>query len=174
MQEEWRDIPGYAGYQASSLGRIRSVDRLVRYTASRRAAAYSVLKKGRVLKPAPQNNPAISGKGHLMVMAGRGRNLMVHTAVALAFIGPRPADREVRHLDGNPAHNAPPNLQYGTRTENLVDIFRHGGRKLSRDDILAIRAARDAGVGSRQLARLYGVNSGQVWLIGKRRQYAHV
>lgn len=36
MQEQWKDIPGYEGrYQASTLGRIRSVSHKVRIGKSR-------------------------------------------------------------------------------------------------------------------------------------------
>lgn len=75
-----------------------------------------------------------------MVMAGRGRNLDVHVAVALAFHGPKPfASAEVLHgPDHNPANNRPENLRWGTRGENLKDDYARGAR-LSPDPPLVYR-----------------------------------
>jgi hypothetical protein len=50
----------------------------------------------------------------------------VHRVVAEAFHGPLPPEMQVRHLDGNRENNAPSNLAYGTRSENMQDQVRHG------------------------------------------------
>lgn len=57
---------------------------------------------------------------------GKRRTMHVHTAVALAFCGPRPEGAMVRHLDGDRANNAARNLAWGTRSENMLDSVEHG------------------------------------------------
>ena len=105
MAERWLPVPGFSGYQISDEGRVHS------------------LKSGQILKP------FLVTSGHLAVGLYRDRikhTLNVHTLVAKAFVGPRPADQEVRHLDGDHTHNALSNLDYGTRSENVLDRVRHG------------------------------------------------
>lgn len=71
--------------------------------------------------------------GYLLVHVFNGersRIYGVHQIVADAFIGPRPADAEVRHLDGNPLNNRPENLAYGTHAENEADKKLHGTHKI--------------------------------------------
>ena len=124
--EAWIAIPGYAGYEASSLGRVRSIDRVVHHAASHKAAAYSMVRRGRVLRPAVHKGPR-NHSGHLQLMLGRCRNIDVHVAVALAFHGARPfKDAEVLHLNHNPADNTPGNLRWGTRSENLKMDYARG------------------------------------------------
>ena len=167
--EVWKDIPGYEGrYQASNLGRIRSLDR--RVPCCRGATR---LVRGRVLKSAGQKTDP-----HLRVVLGHGAaGVLVHRLVALTFQGPCPQGQEVRHLDGDPLNNCADNLAYGTRTENILDVYRIGRswrgsatieqayeiRKRLNDGQRAIDIARDMAVSP---ASVYGIKEGRTfkWL----------
>ena len=102
----WRDVPGSDGrYLVNDQGQV--------YSRWQRRP----LKGRRV------------GSGHVRVYlrlpeGPRGR--YVHQLVMEAFVGPRPAGMDTRHLDGNPANNALANLAYGTPSENARDRRRHG------------------------------------------------
>lgn len=58
----------------------------------------------------------------------RPKRRKVPRIIAEAFHGPRPADLQIRHLDGDPENNRPTNLKYGTALENAQDRGRHGTR----------------------------------------------
>jgi hypothetical protein len=123
MTEEWRDIPGFSYYQASSLGRIRSISRTTTerdsYGGSRK-----VSHKGKILKPCRNRK---TGYWQLGVRVRQKQKMKrVHNLVALAFHGNCPPNQEVRHLDGIKKNNKPSNLKYGTRKRNIQDAIEHG------------------------------------------------
>lgn len=166
MTELWRDIPGYEGrYQASNLGRIRSLDR--RVPCARGATR---LMRGRILKPAGSKYHQ-----HLTVVLGHGRSAShVHQLVALAFLGPRPTGQEVRHLDGNPLNNCVDNLAYGTRTENIIDVMRIGGSwrgSVTIDQVREIREKLESGQTAASIARELNVSPGSVYKIKEGRSF---
>ena len=67
------------------------------------------------------------GNGYLFVRRA-GRHFSVHRLVAASFLGhPLPADLEVHHKDGNRANNALHNLEYVTRSQNM--LHAHALRK---------------------------------------------
>lgn len=117
LDEEWRDIPGYEGfYQASSMGRIRSlgwVDSLGR------------THRGCVLSPGRSHNG-----GYLtVILKGRGtkKNFTVHRLVALAFLGePNVLQTDVCHNNAIKWDNRVSNLRWGTRSENLKEHAMSG------------------------------------------------
>lgn len=121
--EIWKDIPGWEGlYQASSLGRVRSLERYVEGVdrlGRRRAQTYpsKVLRQQRV------------GIGYLVVCLtrnGKSGNQYVHRLVCGAFHGESLADGLcAAHWDGNPGNNRPVNLRWATYAENAIDKSRH-------------------------------------------------
>jgi hypothetical protein len=181
--EEWRDIPFLEGmYQASSLGRVRSVDRIVR-----RKDGLPQRRKGKMLTPTLNKNT-----GHLAVgvpNVGPWRGVAgVHRLVCAAFHGTPPqghrhdSQREdiCAHGDGNPQNNRPENLRWATRSENAFDCHKHGtaliGERHPRSKITEqiarqIRERHAAGERAAQIAadfgisrsRVYAVTSGRCW-----------
>ena len=154
--EIWKDIPGHEGrYQVSNLGRVRSLDRYVK-GRSRNGSEFKRLSPGKILSPAPYCKT-----GHLSLPLGRRTNGQpVHRLVLLAFVGPCPEGMEVRHLNGDPTDNRLSNLKYGTRTENIIDVYRQGKRwrKLSTDEVSRIRRKLEKGMTGASVARVFGVS----------------
>lgn len=129
--EEWRDIPEWEGlYQASSLGRIRSVPRTKRHK-TKLGEWYEMPLKGRVLRDAR------GAHGYRVVVlcdlrTGRKpRMFRVHRLVCLTFHANTEAKLEVAHNDGVKHNNAANNLRWATRAENLADIKVHRGQAAS-------------------------------------------
>ena len=104
MPEEWRPIPGFERYEASNLGRIRSLKH-----ASPRVLSTRVPPSARYLR---------------VRIAGESRD--VHGLVALAWLGPRPEGMEVCHNNGDGSDCRLINLRYDTRKGNSADKVRHG------------------------------------------------
>lgn len=116
--EEWRAVPEFEGYyEASTLGRVRSVKRVVK--SERMTQCFS----GRVL------SAVVSNKGYPMVSMWRdGKRLTatVHKIVLLTFRGPRPPGAIIRHLNGDALDSRLENLAYGTPRQNNLDKVVHG------------------------------------------------
>jgi hypothetical protein len=169
--EIWKPVVGREGeYEVSDQGRVRSLERRVRLV-TKQAGETTRRVPSRLLRPGP------SRSGHLSVAIGKGNSRLVHQLVLEAFIGPRPNECEVLHKNGDPADNRLDNLRYGTRSENLEDIFYHKGRALNREQIafLRKRAAEGFRFGERyQLALAWGVNPGTIHHVVKGKEYGHV
>ena len=114
MNEIWKDIPSYPGYQASSLGRIRSVNRVITDKNGKRRKL-----KGKVLKQKELYNHENDYTYYLMACLGVKTGWkLVHRLVAEAFI-PNPDNKpQVNHIDENKINNKPENLEWCTNKEN--------------------------------------------------------
>lgn len=123
--ETWKPIPDFEGYyEASSLGQIRGVDRVV---TDSRGGKRSY--RERVLKQRVINN------GYMVVMLskhGAYRPRLVHRLILKAFAGVPADDLECRHLNGDPKDNRIENLRWGTRSENSIDQVNHGTHRNTR------------------------------------------
>jgi hypothetical protein len=112
--EIWRDIPGRPGYQASTLGRIRSVDTVREYICSR--GLIQRRHRSRVL------TLWLHATGYNTVLFGaRGAPRdYVRRLVAETFIGPIPPNMQVINLNAVRADDRVSNLKIGTR-QDLMD-----------------------------------------------------
>jgi hypothetical protein len=171
--ERWLPVAGYVNwYEVSDLGRVRSLNRLVRYRHGMR------LIPGQVLKPWLQNG------GYPMVSLYRNGDRearTVHSLVLEAFIGECPSGQEARHGLAGKSVVTLANLSYGTKAENEADKIRDGTLtygerngmvKLTEADVHAIRAA--AGVSQQVLARQFGVSRSNISMIVSRKNWAHI
>ena len=162
MTEEWRDIPGYLGYQASSLGRVRSLDKRVRCNNGTR------IRKGRVL------SPVVHHTGYVIYSVyTEGKQVAVHghRLVLMAFAGEAPKDHVTCHADGNKQNNALSNLRYDTKSANEQDKLDHGtyqkGEKNPRaiftvQDIEKIRHLRAKGESVKSIAQRFNNRPGHI------------
>lgn len=85
----------------------------------------------------------ITDKGYKRVKLskdGKLYSVMIHSAVANVWLGPRPPGLQVNHKDANKLNNDPSNLEYVTPQENtrhawdngLCDVAREKARGLGR------------------------------------------
>jgi HNH endonuclease/NUMOD4 motif len=163
--EEWRAIPGYPRYEASSEGRIRHVrHEPVTPTRCRRQSDY----------------PRVQ-----MQLNGRQRKVNVHLLVARAFIGECPPGYVHNHKDGNKQNARPSNLEFVTRSENEQHKYKvlgckanqgskHGMARTNETDVIAIRTRRAAGESVPTLAKAFGMSQSSIYLMIQRRTWRHV
>lgn len=113
MEEEiWQPIQGYEGtYEVSTLGRVRSLNRVVE-----RSDGIKRTYKSRILKP------CISYNGYAQVklqINSTSKGQTIHRLVAIAFIPNIENKPQVNHKDGNKLNNQASNLEWITPSENI-------------------------------------------------------
>ena len=171
--EIWRDIPGYEGsYQASNLGRVRSLPRFIPVYDSVRGISYARPCPGMILRQS-----VCDKAGHVSVHLGKKcRGIPVHQLVMLTFQGYPPAGTEAMHLNGIPTDNRLENLRYGTHSENMIDMYRSGKghQKLTQEEVRQIRFGLTCGLTTKELAAAYGVSDSIIRRIRRGRRYAWV
>lgn len=116
--EQWRPVPDWP-YEASSLGRVRSVERVL---GDGRQAGGVLLAQ----------SPDSDGYPKVTLRDGkRSRTVRVAVLVMLAFRGPCPRGKEVRHRNGTETDSRLSNLSYGTKGRNERDKAGHRRKRLS-------------------------------------------
>jgi hypothetical protein len=104
---EWKPIVGYEGfYDVSNEGQVRNA------------------RTKRVLK-----NQKTKGYEHVSLCVNNLRKeLYIHRLVAIAFLQENKEKKEVNHIDGIKTNNSISNLEWVTRSENMIHAIKSGLR----------------------------------------------
>ena len=115
-------------------------------------------------------------EGYYGMFWWRGRVRLAHRVSYEHFIGMPPDDIEVCHKCDVPACVNPDHLFLGTHHENMLDKCRkrRQDRKLSEEQVHAVRQALDMGSTGRQVARDFGISFQQVSRIKRRERWIHL
>lgn len=111
MKEIWKDIPEYEGlYQASNLGRIKSLER---FRKGKNGSLVTVTE--RILKP------SITRNGYYQACLCKnsiGKQYRINRLVWIAFNGQIPENMQVNHINEIKSDNRLENLNLMTPKEN--------------------------------------------------------
>lgn len=105
--EQWKPIKGFERYEVSSFGKVKNAKRNV-VLKSWNSAGYEMLE---------------------LWKDGERTRFLVHRLVAEAFI-PNPLGIQVHHKNHVRDDNKMDNLEWSTATDNLVDMWIWGLKKL--------------------------------------------
>jgi len=120
--DEWRDIPGFSRYQVKGTGELRRV-------------------KDGVLLGIRESKTTVGTYMTAAVINNSGKRLTdysFHRLICLAFHGLPPSEKhtDANHKDGDKHNNHPDNLEWCTRSENVLHAYQTGLRKDSRKVIM--------------------------------------
>lgn len=126
MDEElWQDIPAHPNYQASSLGRVRSKDRVIlvhRADGTVRTQHWkSIILSQTIGANGTSQYPQVSLWYHK-----RESKVSVHRIIAEVFVPNPDGKPEVNHMDGDKTNPHPSNLEWVTAKENTAHALRLG------------------------------------------------
>jgi len=161
MIEEWLTIRGLKGhYQISNFGNVRSVDRKVLGSKGLRSL------KGKLLVQHLRNGYAFVSVSR----NGNQRNLMIHRAVASAFIGTIRSGQVVHHKDGDKLNNHVENLEITSKQKNTQEYYKTLGKSTGQVPLLDISKIQERVLNGEQvceIAKEYNVTRNDIAVLCK-------
>jgi len=172
VSEEWRDIPDFEGYQVSSFGRVKGVDRL------RKGKTGLRLTNGQEMKQ------VLNKKGYPEVRLRKNgcHTRLVHKLVASAFMTKPEGCTQINHLNGIKTDNRLENLQWVTSSQNQLHAYKLGlqpsragesnGRAILTDKkVTALKELYNSGKSAKEVSEIMNINlytvrqiiSGRTW-----------
>lgn len=119
MEEVWKAITGYEGYyEVSSLGRVRGIDRMVRF----QKGYVPGLKKGHIIAARSLNKYRLCQ----LWKDGKKENFKISILVARTFIPNTDNKTMVNHINGIKNDDRVVNLEWVTRSENAKHAYVTG------------------------------------------------
>jgi hypothetical protein len=167
--EEWKDIKGFEGhYKISNCGNVMSVKRQKPQILKYRVNAF--------------------GYHHVSLLLNRkAKEKLVHRLVAEHFVNAE-VKETVNHIDGNKINNHFSNLEWATRSEQMIHAYIHslkspvqgllqGNHVLGEDEVIEIRCiykARSKEYGMRALAKKYSVSESTIDKLVRNKTYRNL
>lgn len=141
--EVWKKVPGFNDkYEVSNTGNVRN-------------------EKGHLLRP------FLTHQGYLMVTLcenGKRKQIRLNRLVAEAFIANPDNKPEVNHKNGIKTDNAATNLEWATKSENMIHAYKSGLQKKGKHHIRKVVCLNDGktyfSIG--EAARAYDMNRNAV------------
>jgi hypothetical protein len=179
--EIWKDVKGYEGhYQVSSLGRVKSLARVVECRKD-----VFVNKKKKFLKSTKNTKGYLNLK---LCIKKDGvcseKTIIVHRLVANEFLENPLNKPQVNHKNGIKDDNRLENLEWATGSENVIHSLKnnlkipqkgseHGNSKLTEEKVLEIREIGRSKT-LKELGKIYNVDMSLISLVLLNKIWKHV
>lgn len=175
--EIWKDIPGYEGfYQASTLGRIKSVTR----TVNRRGNTTRIVYERILITMS-------DGKGYQLVNLNKynvSTTHTVHRLILSTFVENTENKPQVNHINGIKDDNKLINLEWSTVSENGLHAYKNGlqisakgekvnGSKLKDEQVLEIRKIGKS-KSLKELSNIYNISISTISMIINNKIWTHI
>lgn len=165
MEEIFKEIPGYIGYEVSNLGRVKSVARTINFAHKKSQKEHLRKLEEKFLKI------HINGRTGYKFVQLHGnqkmKNVALHKAIADTFLVKPNKDFVVNHKDGNKHNNGIENLEFISNADNhrhaaLTGLKASGERagsvKLNKHCVYAIRGLLELGWKRSAISSLFKVS----------------
>jgi len=113
--EIWKKIPNHPEYEASSLGRVRSLNRIIK-RKNRWGVDTEFTLVGRILRL----KNSLNNSGYASIKMGAGKSKMLHRIICSAFHGEPKKGQVCNHKNRIRTDNRAENLEWMTYSENTV------------------------------------------------------
>lgn len=173
-EEVWKDMPNHIGsYQASSFGRVRSLDRLVNPGNGKPIRNY----KGKILS-------TIGSSDNHNTVKLPDKTYKVDRIICIIFHGEPPTSKhQVNHIDSNSWNDYYKNLEWMTGKENVNHSLRagignigdkHHAAKLNTKKVLEIKDLIKQGISHYKIAKDFNVSRVTIDDIANHKKWNHV